>query len=54
MPLPSDDLQQRRPDITIARETLNWTPLQLREGLNKTIACSDTLLPGGQIAVAAK
>lgn len=38
-PLPSDDPQQRQPDITIAREQLDWQPkIELREGLEKTIA----------------
>jgi UDP-glucuronate decarboxylase len=36
--LPADDPQQRRPDITLANEILNWHPsIQLEEGLNKTI-----------------
>ena len=36
--LPSDDPKQRRPDITKAREFLNWNPtIQLDEGLNRTI-----------------
>jgi UDP-glucuronate decarboxylase len=25
-PLPSDDPKQRRPDITLAKETLGWEP----------------------------
>ena len=36
--LPSDDPQQRRPDITLAREILGWTPtFDLDEGLKRTI-----------------
>ena len=36
--LPADDPRQRRPDITKARELLNWTPaVRLREGLESTI-----------------
>jgi nucleoside-diphosphate-sugar epimerase len=36
-PLPVDDPKQRRPDITLARETLGWEPrIQLREGLERT------------------
>ncbi len=36
--LPKDDPQQRRPDITRARELLSWAPeIALREGLEKTI-----------------
>ncbi|MDE5609053.1 MAG: SDR family oxidoreductase [Bacteroidales bacterium] len=38
-PLPSDDPTQRRPDITLACERLQWKPVvQLEEGLKKTIA----------------
>ncbi len=37
-PLPLDDPTQRRPDIGLAKEKLNWEPkIQLREGLDKTI-----------------
>ena len=37
-PLPKDDPTQRRPDITVAKELLGWTPrVQLDEGLDKTI-----------------
>jgi len=37
-PLPVDDPQQRRPDITRARDLLDWEPqIELREGLRKTI-----------------
>jgi UDP-glucuronate decarboxylase len=38
MPLPSDDPVRRRPDITLARETLGWEPkIAMREGLQHTI-----------------
>jgi len=38
-PLPADDPLQRRPDITLAKETLGWTPkVTLEEGLERTIA----------------
>ncbi len=38
-PMPADDPRQRRPDITLARETLHWQPkIELREGLERTIA----------------
>jgi dTDP-glucose 4,6-dehydratase len=38
-PLPQDDPRQRRPDITRARERLDWEPVvALDEGLSKTIA----------------
>ena len=37
-PLPSDDPKQRKPDISLAREILGWTPsIELREGLEKSI-----------------
>jgi len=36
--LPTDDPQQRRPDITRAKELLKWEPtVSLREGLQRTI-----------------
>jgi UDP-glucuronate decarboxylase len=38
-PLPQDDPTQRRPDISIAKKRLGWTPqVQLPEGLGQTIA----------------
>jgi dTDP-glucose 4,6-dehydratase len=41
--LPVDDPKQRRPDITLARELLDWTPeVALREGLRLTIDQSRT------------
>jgi UDP-glucuronate decarboxylase len=44
-PLPQDDPQQRRPDITLAKEHLDWEPkIALREGLTKTIAYFDQLI----------
>ncbi len=37
-PLPSDDPMQRKPDITKAKEILNWNPtIPLEEGLKHTI-----------------
>ncbi len=37
-PLPGDDPKQRRPDITRARQLLDWEPqVPLREGLRRTI-----------------
>ena len=37
-PLPGDDPKQRRPDISLAKRYLNWTPhIALDEGLKKTI-----------------
>jgi UDP-glucuronate decarboxylase len=36
--LPTDDPMQRQPDITLAKEILNWEPkVKLEEGLKKTI-----------------
>ncbi len=44
-PLPEDDPRQRKPDITLAKQTLGWTPeIDLDEGLGKTIAYFDALL----------
>ncbi|HOV59992.1 MAG TPA: SDR family oxidoreductase [Candidatus Hydrogenedentes bacterium] len=46
-PLPPNDPSRRRPDISLAREKLGWTPtVPLREGLEKTIAYFDALLSG--------
>ncbi len=47
-PLPEDDPIQRRPDITMAKEVLGWTPhIGLDEGLKKTIGYFDALLSEG-------
>ena len=47
-PLPQDDPKQRRPDISLARETLHWAPtIELREGLTRTIDYFDALLRRG-------
>ena len=38
MPLPTDDPQQRRPDITQARESLGWEPsMPLADGMARTV-----------------
>jgi nucleoside-diphosphate-sugar epimerase len=38
LPLPEDDPQRRNPDITLAKETLNWLPtVSLDNGLEETI-----------------
>lgn len=38
LPLPEDDPKQRQPDISLAREKLNWSPVvNLETGLTKTI-----------------
>lgn len=44
-PLPSDDPKQRKPDISLAEERLNWKPqIQLEEGLKKTIEYFEKLM----------
>ncbi|WP_321519188.1 UDP-glucuronic acid decarboxylase family protein [uncultured Bacteroides sp.] len=44
-PLPSDDPKQRQPDISLAKEKLNWQPtIQLEEGLAKTIEYFKTII----------
>ncbi|MGE5450745.1 MAG: UDP-glucuronic acid decarboxylase family protein [Acidobacteriota bacterium] len=44
-PLPVDDPLQRCPDISLARQVLNWQPtVSLEEGLRRTIAYFDALL----------
>jgi UDP-glucuronate decarboxylase len=44
-PLPSDDPRQRKPDIALARDLLQWEPtIVLDEGLKKTIAYFESVL----------
>ncbi|MCX7049053.1 MAG: SDR family oxidoreductase [Candidatus Sumerlaeota bacterium] len=44
-PLPKDDPTRRRPDISLAKETLGWAPgIALREGLEPTIRYFHDLL----------
>lgn len=44
-PLPSDDPKQRQPNITIAKDVLNWEPtINLEHGLAKTISYFKELL----------
>jgi len=44
-PLPSDDPTQRQPDISKAKELLDWEPkVNLEEGLKKTITYFDKVL----------
>jgi UDP-glucuronate decarboxylase len=44
-PLPPDDPRQRRPDITLAKSKLDWTPkVPLEDGLKETIAYFRKLL----------
>ena len=43
--LPEDDPLQRKPDISLAKSKLNWSPtIQLEDGLKKTISYFDQLL----------
>jgi len=44
-PLPVDDPQRRKPDITAAREKLGWCPsISLEKGLVKTVPYFKSLL----------
>jgi dTDP-glucose 4,6-dehydratase len=44
--LPQDDPTQRRPDITLARQLLDWEPtVELEDGLRRTLATMQTRLP---------
>jgi UDP-glucuronate decarboxylase len=44
-PLPQDDPRQRKPDITLARAKLDWSPkVPLDDGLTQTIAYFKKLL----------
>lgn len=44
-PLPADDPTRRKPDISLAREKLNWEPgIKLEEGLKPTIEYFDAQL----------
>ena len=37
-PLPPDDPRQRKPDITLAQKTFNWSPkIKLEDGLKETV-----------------
>ncbi len=48
MPLPRDDPRHRRPDITLARQLLDWGPVvTLEEGVRRTIDYFDGLLTKG-------
>ena len=38
LPLPQDDPKQRKPDITLAKKELGWSPkVDMEKGLEKTI-----------------
>lgn len=44
-PLPADDPERRKPDITLAREKLGWEPtIALEQGLKQTIAYFEAIL----------
>jgi UDP-glucuronate decarboxylase len=44
-PLPADDPMQRQPDISLAKQKLNWEPkIQLEEGLQRTIEYFRTII----------
>ena len=44
LPLPSDDPKERRPDITKAKDLLNWEPkITVEDGLKKTIEYYKTI-----------
>lgn len=47
-PLPSDDPKQRQPDISLAKDVMQWTPtIELEEGLKKTINYFSDLIKSG-------
>jgi UDP-glucuronate decarboxylase len=49
-PLPEDDPKQRQPDISLARENLNWEPeVPLALGLKHTIQYFEDLLKNGEV-----
>ena len=53
LPAVADDPQQRRPDISKAREELNWWPTtELKTGLKHTIAYFDALLARKEVVEA--
>jgi UDP-glucuronate decarboxylase len=44
-PLPPNDPQRRRPDISFAKETLDWDPaISIREGIRRTIVYFEEIL----------
>lgn len=47
-PLPQDDPRQRQPDISKAKQCLDWQPhMQLEEGLRRTVTYFDSILNKG-------
>lgn len=54
LPMPEDDPQQRKPDISRAREILEWEPaIGLRDGLQRTIRYFENLLREGNPRITA-
>ena len=54
LPLPQNDPQQRQPNITLAKQCLQWQPtVPLREGLGRTIEYFDQLLSAPPVIVSA-
>jgi UDP-glucuronate decarboxylase len=54
-PLPQDDPRQRRPDIALARQLLNWSPtVPLELGLRCTIDFLAREIGGDRVARAAE
>jgi UDP-glucuronate decarboxylase len=50
-PLPEDDPRQRQPDISRARELLDWEPtVELRDGLKKTIEHFEKMMTSGLLS----
>jgi len=48
-PLPSDDPKKRRPDITLAKKYLGWSPtVGLEEGLESTVSYFRNLIKNGK------
>ncbi len=53
-PLPTNDPTQRKPDISLAREKLDWQPtIELNEGLDRTIAYFKQFLDAQKLQQAA-
>lgn len=45
LPLPEDDPKQRKPDISLAEENLNWTPrVCLEDGLRETVSYFEKMI----------
>jgi len=50
MGLPQDDPARRKPDISLAKSTLDWVPkVQLEEGLTRTMGYFEDLLRSGSV-----